>query len=81
MKELSVYKDEEIFIIGGEQIYRQFIPYCDEILVTKVEGYFKADKHFPDLDKNGEWQLIWDGKTQEYEGTSYKFTRYARIKN
>jgi len=81
LTELSKYKDEEIFIIGGEEIYRQFIPYCDEIFATKVEGHFKADKHFPDLDKLAEWKMVWDGRMQEYEGTFYKFTRYARIKN
>jgi dihydrofolate reductase len=81
IKELSKYKDEEIFIIGGEEIYRQFIPYCDEIFVTKVNENFKADKHFPDLDKLKEWEMVWDGKMQEYESTYYKFTRYARIKS
>jgi dihydrofolate reductase len=80
LKELSIYKDDEIFIIGGEEVYRQFIPLCDEIYVTKVDGLFKADKHFPNLDELSEWKMVWDGKMQEYEGTQYKFTRYARIK-
>ena len=78
IKELSKYKNDDIFIIGGGEIYRQFIPYCDEIFVTKVNGDFQADKYFPDIDKMEEWEIIFDGKLLEEEGVFYKFTRYAR---
>lgn len=39
---------EEIFIIGGASIYRQFLPYADRLYLTLVEGDFEADTFFPD---------------------------------
>lgn len=39
---------DEIFIIGGASIYRQFLPYADRLYLTLVEGDFEADTFFPD---------------------------------
>lgn len=39
--------DREIYIIGGETIYKAFLPYADRLFITMVEGYFKADAYFP----------------------------------
>ena len=40
------FPEEEIFVIGGEQIYKQFLSYADKIYLTKVKGDFGADKFF-----------------------------------
>lgn len=47
---LSMAKDREIFIIGGEQVYKAFLPYADRLLITLVEGNFTADTYFPDYE-------------------------------
>lgn len=39
---------EEVFIIGGGQIYEQAIKYADKLYLTVVKGNFKADTYFPD---------------------------------
>lgn len=39
---------EEVFIIGGASIYRQFLPYADRLYLTLVEGHFEADTFFPE---------------------------------
>lgn len=39
---------QEIFIIGGGQIYRQGIKYADKLYLTIVKGNFEADTFFPD---------------------------------
>ncbi len=36
LDELEEYKDEDIFIIGGESIYRMMLPYCDKAYVTRT---------------------------------------------
>lgn len=43
---------QEFFIIGGGSIYQQFLPYCDKIYLTEVDGEdAEADVYFPDFDK------------------------------
>ena len=39
---------EEIFIIGGGSIHRQFLPQADKLYLTIVEGQYEADTYFPD---------------------------------
>ena len=44
---------QEYFIIGGGSIYQQFLPYCDKIYLTEVDGEdAEADVYFPDFDKS-----------------------------
>lgn len=43
-------KDEECFVIGGEEIYRQLLPYSKKIYLTVVDEEFNADAFFPDID-------------------------------
>ncbi|HHH50338.1 MAG TPA: type 3 dihydrofolate reductase [Saprospiraceae bacterium] len=49
--------EEEVFIIGGGEIYQQSMPYLDKIYLTEVDLELKGDTHFPKLD-NKEWKLI-----------------------
>jgi dihydrofolate reductase len=46
----------EIFIIGGAQIYEQFLPHADKIYLTKINKSFRADTYFPSLDID-EWEI------------------------
>ena len=48
LDELKKYRDEEIYIIGGESVYRMMLPYCDTAHVTKIDHAYEADAHFPD---------------------------------
>jgi len=48
---------ETNFVIGGGEIYRQLLPYCDMLYLTVIDGDFEADTYFPDFDR-AEWQLI-----------------------
>ena len=50
--------DEEVFIIGGASIYKQFIDLVDKMYLTEVESEFKeADVYFPEFNKD-EWERI-----------------------
>jgi dihydrofolate reductase len=42
------HETEEIFVIGGSQIYTQALPYADKLYLTIVKGKFSGDAYFPD---------------------------------
>ena len=54
---MEMVKGEEVFIIGGEQIYNLFLDDCTRIYLTRVKATPIADCFFPDLDKKPEWHL------------------------
>ena len=62
--------DKEVFIIGGEQVYKEGLRYADKIYVTEVDGEFKGDTYFPILNKT--WKEV---KREEKEG--YRFIDYV----
>lgn len=68
----------DAFVIGGAQIYRQFEPYCDEALVTKVYKTADADAFFFDIDSSPDWELKENSGILEYEGMKYAFLKYVR---
>ena len=47
LEELTQYDEEEIYVIGGESIYRQLLPYCKVAHVTKIDHAYEADTYFP----------------------------------
>lgn len=62
--------DEEVFIIGGASIYKQFINLVDKMYLTEVESEFeKADVYFPNFNKN-EWERV---ELLENENNNIKF--------
>ena len=74
------YPDEEIFVIGGEEIYRQMLKYCDECFVTKVKEYADADRFMVNLDDSDEWKLTEVSEEVEDNGHILEFCRYERVK-
>lgn len=77
---LKQYKKEDVFIIGGEEIYRQFLPYCDTAHVTWIDYAYQADTHFPNLDKDPEWEVTAESDEQTYFDLCYEYRRYERRK-
>ena len=78
LKTLEQYDTEDIYIIGGESIYRMMLPYCDTVLVTKIDRAFQADTFFPDLDKMEEWEMTEEGEEQTCFDLEFTFTKYER---
>lgn len=54
--------NQNVFIIGGERIYADLLPYVTTAYVTHIDAEKQADKHFPDLSKMQNWE-----KTEESE--------------
>lgn len=71
--------DEDIFIIGGASIYKQFINNSDKMILTEIdESFEKADTYFPEFDKNDWNQKVLSKK--EYKNLSYRHVVYSRKK-
>lgn len=80
LEELKKYDTEDVYIVGGESIYRQMLPYCNVAHVTKIDHAYAADAYFPDLDESPEWQITADSEEQTYFDITYHFLKYERIK-
>jgi dihydrofolate reductase len=77
-EELKKYDDEDIFVIGGEKIYRQMLDMCKIAHVTKIDYAYDADAYFPNLDELDEWELVADSEEQTYFNVIYHFNMYKR---
>lgn len=75
-EELKKYDSEQIFIIGGEMIYRMLLPYCDTAYVTRLDYAYEADTWIPNLDEAEGWILEEKGEEQTCFDLIYYFTRY-----
>ncbi|MBM6686904.1 dihydrofolate reductase [Faecalicatena contorta] len=79
MEELKKYPREDIFVIGGESIYRSLLPWCRTAYVTRTDHAYDADTWFPDLDADPEWKMTKTSDEQTYFDLEYYFTVYERI--
>lgn len=73
---LKEIKDEKIFVIGGAEVYKELLPYCEKAYITKMYRNFNGEKFFPDLDLEKGWKMIEKGEMLNYEGVDYQFTTY-----
>ena len=78
LEELKKYSSEDVYIIGGETIYRQFLPYCNVAHVTKIDYAYDADTHFPNLDEMPEWSIVERSDECTYFDLEYEFLKYIR---
>ena len=79
-KAMKDHEDEEIYVIGGGEVYRELLPYCEEVLVTKVDAVGGAEVFFPNLDENSDFQCVDEGEPVDDNGLTIRFTRYKNLK-
>ena len=78
LDELKKYDTDDIYVIGGESVYRMMLPYCDTVYVTKIDRAFQADTFFPDLDEMDEWVMTEESEEQTCFDLEFCFTKYER---
>ncbi len=74
-------KEDEIFIIGGGEIYRIFMPIADRLYLTHIQHTFdQADTFFPEID-SAQWQAVREHEllTDEASGLQFRYIDYQRI--
>ena len=74
--EIKKYNSDKVFVIGGAMMYKTLLPYCDEVLVTRVEAVGGADAYFENLDNNPDFELAYCSQPQETNGYIIRFTTY-----
>ena len=74
------YTLDDVFIIGGGQIYKELLPYCDRVYVTKIfKDHDQVDTYFPNLDESDEWAPAMQSALHTYKDLTYQFWQYDRI--
>ena len=71
-------KDSDVFVIGGESVYNDFLPYCDVAHITYIDYEYEADRHFLNLDMSNEWSLVLETEEETYFDIPYTFRLYKR---
>lgn len=66
------YKDEEVFIIGGNAIWKSTINYVNKMYITHVKGSYTVDTYFPDWDES-QWNI-----TSREDFPSFSFLNYEK---
>lgn len=72
-------KPEDLFVIGGGEIYRLFLPYCDTAYITVIDRIFPCDTTLPDLDQDPEWTVCEESPVHQAGDLSYRFRTYRKI--
>lgn len=78
LAELLALAGDEAFVIGGQEVYEQLLPYCTRAYVTKVFADVPADAFFPNLDEDPHWRAVSTGEMQEENGLIFQYVEYQR---
>ena len=68
--------ETDVYVIGGGEVYRELLPYCEEVLVTKVDAVGGASVFFPNLDEKSEFSCVYQSEPIEDNGLIIRFTTY-----
>ncbi len=75
--EIKKYGADDVFVIGGAMFYKTMLPYCSEVLVTKVDADGEAEVFYENLDALSNWSCVYESETIETNGLNIKFTTYV----
>ncbi|MGN0814611.1 MAG: dihydrofolate reductase [Candidatus Coproplasma sp.] len=78
--EIKKYDADKVYVIGGAMMYKTLLPYCTEVLVTKVDAVGGADAYFENLDENPDFALSYVSDPVETNGYTVRFTTYTNLK-
>ncbi len=79
-EELKKYPSKDIYVIGGESVYRQLVDECDVAHITKIDYAYEADAYFPNLDEKPEWEITADSEEETYFDLEFRFLKYEKKK-
>ncbi|GAB4073619.1 dihydrofolate reductase DfrA [Barrientosiimonas marina] len=73
---------ESFFVIGGETIFKQFLPYADRMYITWIDDVFPGDTYFPEFSQQ-EWHLSSQetGEKNARNPYDYYFLQYDRYQS
>jgi dihydrofolate reductase len=71
---------EEVFVIGGADLYRQALPLASRLCLTEIAADFSGEALFPEIDPR-EWREVSRGQPVEEGGLTYAFAAYQRTQS
>lgn len=78
-KEEVISQNNGIYVIGGGMIYKELLPLCERVYITKVfHAYEDVDTYFPNIDEMPEWEMTSASEIKEHDGIQYQFCVYDR---
>lgn len=80
MLETISKEDGDVYVLGGAYFYKSMLPYCDEVLVTKVKADGNAEVFFENLDEREDFELKEEGEELQTNGYTIKFTKYKNLR-
>ena len=78
MDKIKDYDTDDVFVIGGDSIYKQLLDKCDKAIVTFINHKYEADAYFPNLDELPEWELTGESEEMTYFDLEYTFRNYEK---
>lgn len=79
LKKYDAENDGNIFVIGGEQIYKELLPYCKYAYITRVDAARPCDTYIENYDKLDNFKLIERSPVYVHNGLKYTFDTYENI--
>lgn len=74
---LSICDSDDVYVMGGYAVYSLLLDFCGQALVTKIQGQRKADRFFPDIDRDNNWTLSEQSDVRSHNGLCYSFCVYT----
>ena len=78
-EELKKYNTQDVYVIGGDSIYRQLLDLCDTAYITKIDYAYAADAYLPNLEEWDDWKLCEESEEQTYFDVIYSYQTYRRV--
>ena len=78
LEEIKKYDPRDVYVVGGDTIYKAFLPYCDVAHVTRTEHAYEADAWFANLEESPDWELTGQSEEKTYFDLEFTFCRYER---
>lgn len=78
-EELKKYNTQDVYVIGGDSIYRQLLDLCDTAYITKIDYAYGADAYLPNLEERDDWKLCEESEEQTYFDVIYSYQTYRRV--
>lgn len=69
---------EQVFLIGGAQLYVEALPSADRLIVTEIDADVEGDAHFPDIDRTQWIEITRETHHSAANGFDYAFVTYER---
>ena len=70
---------EEVFVIGGGEIYSAFLPYCKNLYLTKINKNFEGDTYFPKIEPS-QWKVTYSSEVNKTlkDNLEFKFINLTK---